>query len=476
MIKNIFKILLIICALSTSLKAQIYFNKNYEINSQISNASAVIELNTGEYLFPSNVYYIGKGLLIIMKIAPNGDTIFTKQYTNPSLIYSTGFSNSLIKTLDNNYVFSGSVLDTNNNRDALLVKMTINGDTIWTKTYGGANFDNTYCVVQTLDSGFVMMGATESFSTGPASDFYMIKSDKNGNMMWQKNYGTTLVEACVSGQITLDRGFIMAGYRSNALHIVKTDSAGSFQWEKTYAGTNNAGFIKQFHDSTYVLSGSKLVSGMGHQAYLAKLDKAGNVIWEKTYGGIGDQRFFTNPVILNDGSIVCAGSSVNGIVPWGLLVKTDSQGNQQWLREYYANPNKDNYFYDLKYTTDNGFIMSGFAVVASSDPWLVKVDSNGCPIANCNVGVYENEEMFSALKVYPNPSAEQFNVEVLLPLQNNKAELIIYDLLGKEINRYYIKNNETLNINTSEYNNGIYLITLSTSTGVVENKRLIINK
>ncbi len=78
-------------------------------------------------------------------------------------------------------------------------------------------FDNANCVVQTPDSGFVMMGVTQSFSNGAASDFYMIKTDKNGNFLWQKAYGTTLAEDCVSGQMTLDGGFIMARHKKQRI-------------------------------------------------------------------------------------------------------------------------------------------------------------------------------------------------------------------------------------------------------------------
>ena len=225
------------------LLSQIYFNNNYERNSEVSIGSNVIELDTGGCIFPCCVYGSGYSSFVIIRVNLIGDTLWTKEYRKPLSSYSLAASNSFIKTFDSNYVFSGSVLDSTNNRDALLVKININGDTLWTKTYGGANYDNANKVCQTPDSGFVLMGVTQSFSTGAASDFYLIKTDKNGVFQWQHAYGTTLTEDCFSGQITLDGGYIMSGHRNNILHIVKTDALGNFQWEKVIGSTAGQGFI-----------------------------------------------------------------------------------------------------------------------------------------------------------------------------------------------------------------------------------------
>jgi hypothetical protein len=301
--KKAIKILFIGIFVSLETYAQVYFNNNYEYYSSISNASTVIELDTNGYLFPSCNYGSGYGSLLINRVDSDGDTLWTREYIKNLHSYSTGASNSIIKTFDASYVFCGSLLDSIGNRDALLVKLSINGDTLWTKTYGGANFDNANIVCQTSDSGFVMMGVTQSFSTGSASDFYLIKTDKNGVFQWQQAYGTTLAEDCVSGQITLDGGFVLSGHRNNQLHIVKVDSNGNFQWEKLYSGTAGQGFVRQLVDSTYILVGSKSIVGLSYQAYMAKLTKLGVVIWSQTYGGVGDQQFFAVPIVLSDGSI-----------------------------------------------------------------------------------------------------------------------------------------------------------------------------
>lgn len=457
----IIKISLLICAFVLKANAQIYFNYNYEYNSAVANATAVIETNSGGgYLFPSCIYASGYGSFLINRIATNGDTLWTKEYKKNYYSFSTGMSNSIIHTFDDNYVFAGSVIDTGSNRDALLVKLNSNGDTLWTKKYGGTNFDNANIVCQTSDSGFVLMGVTQSYSMGPASDFYLIKTDSLGNFLWQQTYGTTLAEDCVSGQITLDGGFIMSGIKNSLLYAIKTDASGNFEWDRQIPGTAGTGFIKQLSDSSYILVGAKFVSGIAYQAYMAKLTKTGGVIWEKTFGGAGDQQFYAVPIILNDGSVVCSGTHTIGGIPWGLLIKTDSSGNQQWLRTFYKDPSKDNYFYDVKQTADNGFIMSGFGLVATSDPWLVKVDSNGCEITNCNVGVEEFQLSDSRLQIYPNPTSNEINISIE-GKDLNDYEVAIINVLG-EVQKAKIENSK---ISVSEYASGIYFITASSKDG-----------
>ena len=280
----------------------------------------------------------------------------------------------------------------------------------------------------------------------------MIKTDKNGNFEWQKVYGTTAAEDCTSGDKTLDGGFILSGQKSGEFYIVKTDALGNMQWQQTYSGTSGPCFIKQLADSTYILTGAKIVSGFAGQAYMIKVNKTGGVIWQKHYGSaFVNDWFYTRPIILNDGSIVIAGQQMLGSIPIGMLVKTDSLGNQQWLRTYYNNPVKDNYVYDVKLTLDNGFILSGFALETTSDAWLVKVDSVGCEIAGCNVGMEEYLQENSIINVYPNPSNSSITITTIEPTQ-----LKIINMLGEVVIEKQVQNNMVIDINN--LSNGIYFI------------------
>ena len=97
--------------------------------------------------------------------------------------------------------------------------------------------------------------------------------------------------------------------------------------------------------------------------------------------------------------------------------------------------------------------MSGFGLVATSDPWLVKVDSSGCEIANCNVGVNEVQILDSQLFLYPNPASSEITISI--DGENiNEYEISIINILG-EIQKIKIENSK---IAVSEFASGVYFI------------------
>ncbi|MCE3279867.1 MAG: repeat protein [Bacteroidetes bacterium] len=445
--------------------AQTYFNRKYDYgNTATSNeARSCIELSNGDFLISGHKYLPDYGAIHFIRINQFGDTILTKKYPQTDCALYGGASGSLIKCLDGNFVQCGSFINPNvsNKPDALLIKLNEFGDTLWMKKYGGVNFDNANIVCQTPDSGFVLMGCTQSYSAGPASDFYMIKTDKNGDQLWQKNFLTSSPEDCVSGQMTLDGGFIMSGIRNSELFLLKTDSNGNFQWLKQMYGSAGTGFIKQLQDSTYLVVGSKLITGLSYQAYMAKINSSGTtIIWEKTYGTWGDQQFYTIPVILADGSIVIAGQSLLGAYNNGLLIKTDSIGNQKWLRHYYLNPSGNNYIFDLKHTSDNGFIMVGSGNLTGQDAWVVKVDEFGCPIINCSVGLNELEISDGILTLYPNPANKEINLQISA-FEISNLQITVFNILGEDQN-VQIRNST---IDISQLAEGVYFVSVTDTYG-----------
>ena len=73
-------------------------------------------------------------------------------------------------------------------QDVYLIKTDANGDTIWTRTYGGGDWDYSHVVEQTTDGGYIVVGYTKSFGAGDY-DVYLIKTDANGDTLWIRTYG-----------------------------------------------------------------------------------------------------------------------------------------------------------------------------------------------------------------------------------------------------------------------------------------------
>ncbi|MBE0573179.1 MAG: hypothetical protein IH618_16680, partial [Ignavibacteriaceae bacterium] len=117
-------------------------------------------------------------------------------------------------------------------------------DTIWTKTFGGSLADIGNSVKQTNDGGFIVTGTTSSFGAG-GQDIWLIKTDENGDTLWTKTFGGTGNDRAANVVQTNDNGYAVFGTTNSYGNggddflLWKTDSLGNTEWFKTYGGSFN---------------------------------------------------------------------------------------------------------------------------------------------------------------------------------------------------------------------------------------------
>lgn len=140
---------------------------------------------------------------------------------------ATEYAQSIIQTLDGGYIVCGDTYsndgDVSGNHgyaDFWVVKLNAAGAIEWKKTLGGSQADNANKIIQTADGGYVVAGYTESNDedvTGfqGARDYWLVKLDNSGNLLWQKTFGTTAIEEAESIALTVDGGYIVAGFNSD---------------------------------------------------------------------------------------------------------------------------------------------------------------------------------------------------------------------------------------------------------------------
>ncbi len=450
--------------ISATAFSQIYFNKSIPlINSQA--ALSIQELSGGGYLVAGQNYKSSMQTLYFMRIDANGDTLWTKEYGNPLNYYWVSYS-SLNTTSDGNYICAGTIQDTTSNSDALLVKFTINGDTLWTKKFGGPYYDAGRDCQQTVDGGYMLVVDSDSLNNG-MNDFVLIKTDSLGNLEWRRRYDAGGYDVPVCGLQTQDNGFIISGARgsnssSTSNWIVKTDSTGQMEWVRTFSSGGNDGlcWISQLSNGEYISTGAKVVTGMNKQACIRKLKTDGTINWEKLFGNVGNDAFLFN-VQEFSGSYVFVGNYTNLSGKYeGSLLKTDTTGNQIWERTFYYSPLVNNYVCDIKTTSDNGFIVCGQTVGISGDVWFVKVDSNGCDIPSCNVGINESSVENDLFKLYPNPTNRNLNLSI--KGENlNEYNISITDIIGQK--KTFERSNSVLFL--EDLSPGIYIITATSKNG-----------
>ncbi len=166
----------------------------------------------------------------------------------------------------------------------------------WTKTFGGTNDDWADSVQQTSDGGYIVAGLTKSFSAGK-SDAYLVKTDCDGNRLWQKTFGGNNDDCAYAVQQTSDGGYIIAGETTSFgaglsdAYLVKTDSEDNLLWQKTFGGkdSDRAYFVQQTFDKGYVIAGMTDSFGAGKtDTYIIKTDSEGNLQWQKALGGVNN--------------------------------------------------------------------------------------------------------------------------------------------------------------------------------------------
>jgi predicted secreted protein len=245
-------------------------------------ALSVVQTSDGGYLIAGETW-VNDGSdqdLWLIKIDAEGNMQWNRPYGGPS--QETPFS--LIETFDSGFVVAGRTRSFGaGSSDCWLVKVDSLGNMMWNQTYGGEEADHIESIVQTADGGFVLGATSESFTSG-WTECWLIKTDNLGNMMWNKTYGGNETDWIHSLIITSDGGFAFVGETdsfgagSRDFYLVKTDSDGNVEWSRTYGGEDLdfGQSLVETLDGGFVLAGNtKSFGAGGYDVWLIKTSSLG---------------------------------------------------------------------------------------------------------------------------------------------------------------------------------------------------------
>jgi hypothetical protein len=364
---------------------------------------------------------------------------------------------------------------------------------LWTKEYGDTMQQFGWQCKRTRDNGFVIAGQTNMYS--PYADILLIKTDSNGVEEWVQHYGGSDYEAVYSVDTCIDGGFIICGYTmsygvnpNNIFgngYLVKTDSLGNLIWQKSPGGyfhdefqfviQSADGFIYAFGISGFNDDSVWGGSGMNKPSIL-KVDTAGNIQWEKSFGDSLYNLTICSAEEFPNGDFVCGGftSDSSFLSHRALLLRINNQGDSLLYKTYEGlhSPVTFSFFYDVSLDKDKGYVCTGMVVPVSPDTgtqdiWILKLDSNGCEIANCIMYAdVDNYKMEGILSLYPNPSDGIFYIHTTEAI--NSIQII--NCIGKEIE---FKFQAADQIDLSAAPEGIYIYRIITEQGNIFSGKLI---
>ena len=335
-------------------------------------AHAIRQSSDGGYIIVGHTYSYGEGKcdIYLVKTDSSGNMQWQRTFGGSSWDWGT----SVQQTSDTGYIITGTTDQSN----ICLIKTDSDGKRQWQKTFTGRG----YSVQQTPDGGYIIAG--ECWLCGAGDwDVYLIKTDSDGDTQWERTFGGTNWDWPLSVQQTTDGGYILAGYTrsfgagSSDVYLIKTDSNGNMQWQKAFGGSeSDHGYsVQQTRDGGYIITGYTDSFGQGYRnVYLIKTDATGNAQWEKVYGGNPDEYGRSVQQTIDGGYIVAGESKPADTTSDVYLFKTDSKGNVEWEKIFGGA--EDDVAWSVQQTVDGEYIVAGYTRsygAGSSDVYLIKL-------------------------------------------------------------------------------------------------------
>ncbi len=349
------------------------------------------------------------------------------------------------------------------------------------------------------------------------NELLIVRCTQNGNYLWHQSYDTgfTFNPKCI---IDVGDGFVVGGWRYANLtdqgnndgqqYIRKFNYEGVSQWTNTLAFDDNPNLgaigIVKLENGNHLFAGTKFIDNVSIQPLIGELDaESGDTLWTKLY--FESEEYDPNNLAdynsinrihgfkkLSDGGYLGVGECRHEIIPdsafgpldnAAFMMKLDSEYNLLWKRVYVpegyaeldASPAQCR-LNDFVENDDGSITALGRVYMYTGngpqggyiqDSYLIRVDSLGCLVSGCEVGITEFESISDVL-IYPNPAANNITIE--FPQRDN-WEVEIYDCQGRLATIEKYRQSVTTSLDITALPSGFYTIKCKGTTDY-----LLINK
>jgi len=422
----------------------------------------IIELDDSNYVFCGSTEQTNNGSsgILIMKVDPAGNLVWIKSMSSQKQL----FGYSIVQTTDQGFLITGQEKEfITGLSDIVLLKTDKSGDLIWQKNIDFGDGDCGYDIIRTSDNNYLICGSSHSIDKG--TDAIMIKTNPDGEILWKKYYGTDYTDAAYSVIETFDNNYVLGGITLSPeltdlnAFFVKTDPDGDTLWTSNCGSGGNEWIndISQVYDSGFVACGWTENGSGNPDALLIKTDLTGNILWSKNFGGNGNDAALSIQYTAG-GNILMTGYFGEELSNDIWLLKTSPDGTLLWEQKYGKSRRMEEGL-EVIQTLDHGIVVCGRILNAGNqdDIYLVKSDSAG----NTGQTGFYNEIKVNTTKVYPNPTSGLVFIE-------SKDEIINIKLYGMDGSLSYEMNPKpefTNMLDLRYHNKGIFLLEINTKRG-----------
>ncbi len=231
-------------------------------------------------------------LFLILPFFGESQIKFYKLFSNNGYDFGQG----VVQLEDSSYVVTGySSSFADGASQAFLLKIDSLGNFKWSNSYGGEETDAGRRVLYQPSQGFYIAGHTNSYGAG-GFDFYLIKTDLDGNVIWERTYGGAGWERVNDAVLLNDGGVLMVGQTNSDtagddnMFIVRTDIDGNALWTKSIgeAVDDFATCIRKIDNSNFIVGGQEYIEdSLTNKASVLSIDIDGNINWQFYYGALG---------------------------------------------------------------------------------------------------------------------------------------------------------------------------------------------
>jgi hypothetical protein len=470
------------CCFIISQAQNIKFNYTYG-NMPYNYGRRIIETGDKGFMIMGNVTSnTGNSNIAMLRIDSTGLLVFQKSLGGQSLYWANDF----IRTTDKGYLIAGLTLENpDKGYDMLLMKTDSNANIIWEKSIGGDGWDIANAVIETKDNAYLIAGLTYSY--GAANEnMYIVKTTSDGDTIWTKTFGGDSSDYATSLEIMFDSTYLIGGatnsfgYGSFDGYLLNLDVNGDTLWTKTY-GEDKEDIIysiKQTPDTGFVFVGSTMsYDAVEHESWLMRYDKNGNYVWKlPEFWTIGPGDDVSYHVNIDDSARYLITGYTTGAGNGGKELSIAVMGDfVDFKCSLTAGSFADDAGYYASQTSDGGYIIIGEAEglgIGIVNMYVLKF-GNDCSF-NPNIqhilGVDEqiNENSNNKGKYYISPTCSDGIFYLHFGMDDNfeKAIIDVSDVMGRKILTDNIASESygKYTIDLTKEASGLYIVTVTNET------------